>query len=109
VKSFARRSTASIAANSRPLPTVIYRRVILPQAVRIAVPPLGNVFIGLLKGATIMAVIAVPDMVLVAMRINTANFTPFEAFTGVLVILVTLVFILSGLLHVLERRLRHGA
>ena len=43
-----------------------YGHVILPQAIRIVVPPLGNTFVGLLKGATIMAVIAVPDMVFLA-------------------------------------------
>jgi len=36
-----------------------YGHVVLPQALRIVVPPLGNTFVGLLKGATIMAVIAV--------------------------------------------------
>jgi His/Glu/Gln/Arg/opine family amino acid ABC transporter permease subunit len=84
----------------------IYRRIVLPQALRIAVPPLGNVFVGLLKGATIMAVLAVPDMVLLAMHLNTTYFTPFEAFTAVLVILVALVLIASAVLVVLERALR---
>jgi His/Glu/Gln/Arg/opine family amino acid ABC transporter permease subunit len=87
-------------------PTSIYRHIVMPQAIRIAVPPLGNVFVGLLKGATIMAVLAVPDMVLLAMHINVTYFTPFEAFTAVLVILVTLVAIASGAIAVLERVLR---
>ena len=84
----------------------VYRHIVLPQAFRIAVPPLGNVFVGLLKGATIMAVLAVPDMVLLAMHLNTTYFTPFEAFTAVLVILVCLVLVASGLLAVLERKLQ---
>jgi len=84
----------------------VYRHVVLPQAIRIAVPPLGNVFVGLLKGATIMAVLAVPDMVLLAMHLNTTYFTPFEAFSAVLVILVTLVVVFSGAVAVLERALR---
>src|SRR3981081_692430 len=64
----------------------VYRHIVLPQAIPLPVPPLGNVFVGLLKGATIMAVLAVPDMVLLAMHLNTTYFTPFEAFTAVLVI-----------------------
>ena len=84
----------------------VYRHVVLPQALRIAVPPLGNVFVGLLKGATIMAVLAVPDMVLLAMHLNTTYFTPFEAFSAVLVILVALVALASGGIALLERALR---
>jgi His/Glu/Gln/Arg/opine family amino acid ABC transporter permease subunit len=84
----------------------VYRHIVLPQALRIAVPPLGNVFVGLLKGATIMAVLAVPDMVLLAMHLNVTYFTPFEAFSAVLVILVALVVVASGGVALLERALR---
>jgi len=83
-----------------------YRHVILPQAFRIVLPPLGNTFIGLFKGATLMSVIAVPDMVFLANELNVTLFTPFEVFTAVAVILVLLVFVFSILVYVLERRLR---
>lgn len=83
-----------------------YTAVILPQALRIVVPPLGNTFVGLLKGATIMSVIAVPDMVFLAQEINVTYFTPFEAFSAVAVILIALVLIFSLLVYGLERRLR---
>jgi His/Glu/Gln/Arg/opine family amino acid ABC transporter permease subunit len=83
-----------------------YVHVILPQAFRIVVPPLGNTFIGLFKGATLMSVIAVPDMVFLANELNVTLFTPFEVFTAVAVILVVLVFVFSILVYVLERRLR---
>jgi len=83
-----------------------YAHVILPQAFRIVVPPLGNTFIGLFKGATLMSVIAVPDMVFLANELNVTLFTPFEVFTAVAVILVVLVFVFSILVYVLERRLR---
>ena len=69
-------------------------------------PPLGNTFIGLFKGATLMSVIAVPDMVFLANELNVTLFTPFEVFTAVAVILVLLVFIFSILVYGLERRLR---
>ncbi len=83
-----------------------YRHVILPQAFRIVVPPLGNTFIGMLKGATLMSVIAVPDMVFLANELNVTLFTPFEVFTAVAVILVAIVLFFSALVWVLERRLR---
>ena len=80
--------------------------VVLPQAMRIVVPPLGNTFVGLLKGATLMSVIAVPDMVFLANELNVTLFTPFEVFTAVAVILVVIVLFFSTLVYVLERRLR---
>jgi His/Glu/Gln/Arg/opine family amino acid ABC transporter permease subunit len=84
----------------------MYVSVILPQAMRIVVPPLGNTFIGLFKGATIMSVIAIPDMVYVASEINVTYFEPFEAFTVVAVILVAAVLIFSILVYGVERIVR---
>ena len=83
-----------------------YGHVILPQTLRIVVPPLGNTFVGLLKGATIMSVIAVPDMVFLANELNVSLFTPFEVFTAVALILVVMVLFFSALVFLLERRLR---
>ncbi len=83
-----------------------YRHVLLPQAFRIVVPPLGNTFIGLLKGATLLSIIAVHDMVRVANDLNINFFTPFEAFTAVAVILVALVAVFSASVSFLERMLR---
>jgi His/Glu/Gln/Arg/opine family amino acid ABC transporter permease subunit len=86
--------------------TGTYRHVLLPQTVRIVIPPLGNVFIGLLKGATLLSIIAVHDMVSVANDLNINFFTPFEAFTAVAVILVALVAVFSAGVTFLERVLR---
>ena len=83
-----------------------FAHVVLPQAIRIVVPPLGNTFVGLLKGATLMSVIAVPDMVFLANELNVTLFTPFEVFTAVAVILVVIVLFFSALVWGLERRLR---
>ena len=89
--------------------TRTFGHVILPQAFRIVVPPLGNTFIGLLKGATLMSVIAVPDMVFLANELNVTLFTPFEVFTAVAIILIVLVLFFSVLVYLLERRLRIAA
>jgi His/Glu/Gln/Arg/opine family amino acid ABC transporter permease subunit len=83
-----------------------FRHVIFPQAIRIAVPPLGNTFIGLLKGATLISIIGVTDMVYTANQINLDYFTPFEPFTAVAVILIVLVFAFAALTSLLERFLR---
>jgi His/Glu/Gln/Arg/opine family amino acid ABC transporter permease subunit len=89
---FARRST--------------FRFVVFPQAIRIALPPLGNTFIGLLKGSTLISVIGVADMVFVAQDINLTYFTPFEPFTAVGLMLVFLVAVFSLIMTGVERILR---
>ena len=83
-----------------------FRHVLFPQAFRIAVPPLGNTFIGLLKGATLISIIGVTDMVYQANQINLDYFTPFEPFTAVAVILIVIVFAFASLTTLLERFLR---
>lgn len=83
-----------------------FRHVILPQTVRIVIPPLGNVAIGLLKGATLLSIIAVGDMVRVANDLNINYFTPFEAFSAVAVILIALVALFSAAVSLFERMLR---
>lgn len=40
----------------------IVHKIILPQAIRIAVPPLGNVLIDMVKGTSLAAMISVPDI-----------------------------------------------
>lgn len=85
----------------------IYADVILPQALRIVVPPLGNILIGLLKGATLMSVIAVPDMMHIAQDLNMNYFVPFEAFTAVLLIFVSIVAVISLFVIAIERTLAH--
>jgi His/Glu/Gln/Arg/opine family amino acid ABC transporter permease subunit len=80
-----------------------YWFVMLPQAIRVAVAPLGNVYIMLMKGATIMSVISAPDMIQVASNLNSQYFTPFETYAAVGALLVAFVLILSALLKLVER------
>lgn len=84
----------------------IYTDILLPQAIRTALPPLGNVFVFLLKAATYAAVISVPEIVFVAQDISTTRFKPFEAFATVAVILVVLVVAFSLVVTAMERALR---
>lgn len=52
----------------------IMRYIVLPQAMRVIVPPTGNQFIGMLKLSALASVIAVQDLLLRAQRIASANF-----------------------------------
>jgi ABC-type amino acid transport system permease subunit len=75
---------------------------------RVALPPLGNVFVFLLKAATYAAGIAVPELVYTAEDISTTYFKPFEAFSAVAVILVILVITFSLAVASLERSLKRS-
>jgi polar amino acid transport system permease protein len=62
------------------------RRIILPQALLIMLPPWGNLLIELLKGTALVALISVTDLMFVAKQINGATFLSVEAFGTALVI-----------------------
>jgi His/Glu/Gln/Arg/opine family amino acid ABC transporter permease subunit len=83
-----------------------YFDVLLPQVIRVVIPPLGNVFVGQIKGATFAAAIAVPEMVFQAQEMSVTFYRPFEAFAAVAVILITLVLGFSLVFLAAERALR---
>lgn len=84
------------------------RDVLLPQALRIAVPPSLNLLIALLKGATFVSVIGVADMFYVSRVVSLRTFTPFEMYTVAGLVIVAVVIALAGLVFLLERRLARG-
>ena len=61
-----------------PWPTM--RLVILPQAARVVVPPLGNEFITMLKQTSLLSVIGVTELFQTSSDINSADFKTFEIF-----------------------------
>lgn len=90
----------------------ILRLVVLPQATRIIVPPLGNQFIGMLKTSALASVVAVQDLLLTAQRQASANFDYVNSLLAAAVyyLILTTVFTLSQ--TVIERHLditRRGA
>lgn len=82
--------------------------VILPQAIRVIIPQAVNVYVGLLKGATIVSIIGVADMIYVAQYISLSSFTPFEMYTAVGVTFISLTLSVAGLAFLLEKRLNRG-
>ncbi|PPC78264.1 cysteine ABC transporter permease [Pokkaliibacter plantistimulans] len=57
------------------------RRIILPQATRIAVPPLSNTFIALVKDTSLAAVLTVPELFQAAQRIASTTYEPLVMYT----------------------------
>ena len=85
------------------------RRTVLPQAARVAVPPLSNTFISLVKDTSLAAAITVPEMFQTAQRIVAVTYEPLILYVEAALIYLAISSILSALQARLEHRLgRHG-
>ncbi len=82
------------------------RLIIIPQAVKIILPALGNELITLLKETSIVTVIGLKDLVKQAIAIQTITYQPFMPLIGIALIYLSLVMLLSWIFGRLERRLR---
>jgi polar amino acid transport system permease protein len=69
---------------------LLMRRIILPQAVRLIIPPLGNQFNIMLKNSTLVSIIGVPELLLATETINSATFRTFELYSIVGLYFLTL-------------------
>ena len=56
------------------------REIIVPQAIRVMVPPLGNSFNGLMKATSVLSVIGVAEMFQIASTMSSATFKTFEIY-----------------------------
>jgi polar amino acid transport system permease protein len=72
----------------------VMRRVVIPQAARVVLPPIGNQAIGMLKLSALVSAIAVEELLLVANQVASADFRYFEALTaaGIYYLAMTTVF-----------------
>ncbi len=80
-------------------------RIVLPQALRVIVPPLGNEFNNMLKTTSLMSIIAVEELFRVAQSVYSVTFKPFEAFVGAALYYLALTTIWSTIQSQIERRL----
>ena len=81
------------------------RWVILPQALRIVIPPIGNQFIGMLKLSALVSVIAVEELLLVANQTASSNFRYIEALSAAGIYYLLMTTLLMACQVAVERRL----
>ena len=81
----------------------VMRFVVVPQAARIVLPPIGNQMIGMLKLSALVSVIAVEELLLVANQTASSNFRYFEALTAAGIYYLTMTTVFMGLQSLLER------
>ncbi|CAJ1874928.1 cysteine ABC transporter permease [Aeromonas veronii] len=87
-------------------PQVMWR-VILPQAARIAVPPLSNTFISLVKDTSLAAAVTVPELFQAAQRLASVTYEPLILYSETALIYLMFSSVLSTLQDRLERKLTH--
>jgi polar amino acid transport system permease protein len=88
------------------------RYIVMPQAVRAVVPPLGNDFIAILKDTSLLSVLGVLEVTLRARQYASGSFKFRDSYLALSFIYLSLTVGLSMLLGLLERRLyrdRQGA
>ena len=81
--------------------------VILPQAWRTILPPVGNEFIALLKDTSLVSILGVADLLRRGREFASESFMYFETFTMVAVVYLIITLILSKLVSFMEERLSH--
>lgn len=86
----------------------IMRRIIVPQATLIMLPPLGNYLIELLKSTSLVSLITLHDLMFVGNMINNVTLRTVEIYSLVLIIYFLLAYPLTLGIRRLEKRLSAG-
>ena len=81
------------------------RYVVVPQALRISFPALGNNLVSLVKNSSLVSVIGMVELMFVANDISFNNFRSFEVYGAAVLYYMVLILGLSRLLAFTERRL----
>jgi His/Glu/Gln/Arg/opine family amino acid ABC transporter permease subunit len=84
------------------------RHVVVPQAVRIAFPALGNNLVSLVKNSSLVSTIGMVELMFVANDISFNNFRTFEIYGATAIIYILLVLILTRALRFAEARMAGG-
>lgn len=82
-----------------------FRRIVLPQAIRLILPPLCGQFVLLIKYSSLAAVISVGEVTRKGMELSSSTFRPLEIFTFIAVLYFAICWPLTLAIHAWERRL----
>lgn len=81
------------------------RLVVLPQAIKVILPALGNQFVYVLKMSSLVSVIGLQELTRRANELNVSEYRPLEIYTLLVLEYLILILIVSYLVRRLERRL----
>ncbi|QWU16927.1 putative glutamine transport system permease protein [Paenibacillus sophorae] len=80
--------------------------VVLPQAIKLVIPPLGNQFINLIKNSSVLTIVAGLDLMYYADIVSIDTFRTFDTYVFVALFYLVLTLPLSYCMRVWERRLQ---
>lgn len=83
------------------------RYVILPQAVRVILPPVGNEFITLLKDTALVSAVAVPDLTRRGREFQASTFIIIETWVMVALVYLTMTLLATRLVSWVEKRAKY--
>lgn len=86
-----------------------FSHVIFPQALRLALPGTGTMFVDLLKSTSLLVVISAAELMSQAQLIASETFRALEVYVVISAIYFAVCYPLSQLLLLLERRVQSGA
>jgi polar amino acid transport system permease protein len=81
-------------------------KIILPQTVKVVLPPIGNEFIALLKDSSLVSVVAVSDIMRRGREFAATRYEFFETYTLIAIIYLIMTLFFSRLVAIMEERLR---
>ena len=84
------------------------RYVVLPQAIRRVLPPLGNQFVYMLKMSSLVSIIGLLELTRRANELTVTEYRPLEIYTVLVLEYLILILIVSHLVRRLERRMNVG-
>ncbi len=88
-------------------PLQSFRRIVLPQAIKMTLPPLASNFVQLIKFSSLGAVISVNEITRRGMELSATNFRPLETFTFIAVVYFLICWPLAMAIRFWERRLQN--
>lgn len=83
------------------------RHVILPQAVRVILPPMGNEFVSLLKDSSLVSVVAVADMTRRGQEFMSINFIPLETWAMIALLYLMMTLFSARIVAWIEKRVKY--
>ncbi|MGI4796584.1 MAG: amino acid ABC transporter permease, partial [Janthinobacterium lividum] len=88
-------------------PATIFVRIVFPQAMRLIIPPVGNEVISMVKGTSLVSVIAMADLLYTAQLIYSRTYETIPLLIVASLWYLLIVSVLSAAQGGLERRFRH--
>ena len=84
----------------------VMRLVVLPQAIRVVIPPIGNMFIGLFKDTSLLSILTIRELMFEGQLLAATNFRHITIFTVIAVLYLAVCWPSAAVIERLERRLK---